>query len=409
MIGRDGRISGEMVKNLAISTLRALGIDVLDLDYSTTPTVEMYVKHAGASGGIIITASHNPAQWNALKFLNHKGEFISPELGEEIKKLAESGSLGVNYAPVDKLGQLTQVSDAIDLHIMAILEHPLVDGRVIAGAGLKVVVDCINSTGTISLPPLLDALGVEYTLINAEMNGEFAHNPEPLPEHLTQLCESVLTYEADMGISVDPDVDRLALVSEDGVFFGEEYTLVCVADYVLRHHKGPLVTNLSSSRALADLASSFGVPCYYAPVGEVHVVNEMKSRGAVLGGEGNGGIIDPTLHYGRDSLIGIALVLMHLATSGKSLSQLKAGYPAYTMVKDKIAFDPALSAQGILDKVAGHFDPETLDTRDGLKVDLPEAWVQLRKSNTEPILRIYAEAKTQDEAKALVEKVKSLI
>lgn len=409
VIGRDGRISGEIVKNLAISTLRALGIDVLDLDYSTTPTVEMYVKHAGATGGIIITASHNPAQWNALKFLNHKGEFISPELGEEIKWMAESGSMDVDYTTVDKLGRLTQVSDAIDLHIMSILEHPLVDSRVIAEAGLKVVVDCINSTGAISLPPLLDALGVEFTLINAEMNGEFAHNPEPLPEHLTQLCESVLTYEADMGISVDPDVDRLALVSEDGVFFGEEYTLVCVADYVLRHQKGPLVTNLSSSRALADLASTFGVPCFYAPVGEVHVVNEMKRRGAVLGGEGNGGIIDPTLHYGRDSLIGIALVLMHLATSGKSLSQLKAGYPAYTMVKDKIAFDPSLSAQGILDKVAGHFDPQTLDTRDGLKVDLPEAWVQLRKSNTEPILRIYAEAKNQAEAKSLVEKVKSLI
>lgn len=409
VIGRDGRISGEMVKNLAISTLRALGIDVLDLDYSTTPTVEMYVKHAGASGGIIITASHNPAQWNALKFLNHKGEFISPESGEEIKMMAESGSLEVNYAPVDKLGRLIQVSDAIELHIMAILEHPLVDARVIADAGLNVVVDCINSTGSISLPPLLDALGVEFKLINAEMTGEFAHNPEPLPEHLTQLCESVLTYEADLGISVDPDVDRLALVSEDGVFFGEEYTLVCVADYVLRHQIGPLVTNLSSSRALADLAATFGVPCYYAPVGEVHVVNEMKARGAVLGGEGNGGIIDPTLHYGRDSLIGIALVLMHLATSGKSLSQVKAGYPAYIMVKDKIAFDPALSAQGILDKVAGQFDPETLDTRDGLKVDLPDAWVQLRKSNTEPILRIYAEAKTREEAMALVEKVKGLI
>ncbi|MDZ4747769.1 MAG: phosphoglucosamine mutase [Saprospiraceae bacterium] len=409
VIGRDGRISGEIVKNLAISTLRALGIDVLDLDYSTTPTVEMYVKHAGASGGIIITASHNPVHWNALKFLNHKGEFISPESGEEIKLMAESGSLDVNYASVDNLGRLTEIADAIELHIMAILEHPLVDARVIAKAGLKVVVDCINSTGSISLPPLLDALGVEFTLINAEMTGVFAHNPEPLPENLTQLCESVLTYEADLGISVDPDVDRLALVSEDGVFFGEEYTLVCVADYVLRHQKGPLVTNLSSSRALADLAATFGVPCYYAPVGEVHVVNEMKYRGAVLGGEGNGGIIDPSLHYGRDSLIGIALVLMHLATSGKSLSELKAGYPVYIMVKDKIAFDPALSAQGILDKVAGQFDPETLDTRDGLKVDLPDAWVQLRKSNTEPILRIYAEAQTQEEAMALVEKVKGLI
>jgi phosphomannomutase len=409
VIGRDGRISGEMVKNLVISTLRAQGIDVIDLDYSTTPTVEMYVKQAGASGGIIITASHNPAEWNALKFLNAYGEFISPEAGEEIKRKAEAGSADVEYATVDKLSSVTTVTDAIEQHIMAILEHPLVDARIIADKKLKVVVDCINSTGSISIPPLLDALGVEYVIINEEVNGIFAHNPEPLPEHLTQLCTEVLSNGANLGISVDPDVDRLAFVAEDGVFFGEEYTLVCAADYVLRHQKGPLVTNLSSSRALFDLADSFGVPCFYAPVGEVHVVNEMKARGAILGGEGNGGIIDPTLHYGRDAIIGIALILMHLATSGKKLSELKASYPAYVMVKDKVAFDPSLSPQKLLDKVADHYRAESLDTRDGLKIDFPNAWVQLRKSNTEPILRIYAEAKTAGEAKALVESVKGLI
>jgi phosphomannomutase len=409
VIGRDGRISGEMVKNLVISTLQSLGIDVLDLDYSTTPTVEMYVKSAGASGGIIITASHNPAEWNALKFLNHLGEFISPEAGEEIKLVAEAGSKDISFSPADQLGKVTTVTDAIDQHIIAILEHPLIDARVIANAGLKVVVDCINSTGSISIPPLLYALGVEFVLINEELNGIFAHNPEPLPQHLTQLCASVVTHGAHLGVSIDPDVDRLALVQEDGVFFGEEYTLVCAADFVLRHRKGDLVTNLSSSRALGDLAASFGVKCYYAPVGEVHVVAEMKNREAILGGEGNGGIIDPTLHYGRDALIGLALVLMHLATSGKTLSQLRSTYPQYEMVKDKIAFDPSQSPQVLLDKVAEHFKTAQLDTRDGLKVDLPDAWVQLRKSNTEPILRIYAEGKTTDEARNLVDQVKSLI
>ncbi len=409
VIGRDGRISGEMVKTLVISTLQSMGIDVIDLDYSTTPTVEMYVRSAGASGGIIITASHNPAEWNALKFLNHHGEFISQEAGEAIKLMAESGSKDVTYAEVNDLGKITSINDAIELHIMAILEHPLVDASVVAGAGLKVVVDCINSTGSISIPPMLDALGVDYTLINDEISGRFAHNPEPLPEHLTELCEAVVKHKANLGVSVDPDVDRLALVAEDGIFFGEEYTLVCAADYVLRHNKGPLVTNLSSSRALGDLAQSFGVECFYAPVGEVHVVKEMKARGAILGGEGNGGVIDPRLHYGRDSLIGLALILMHLATSGKTLSQLKQGYPAYVMVKDKITFDPSLSPQKLLDKVAEHFSAFSLDTRDGLKVDLPEGWVQLRKSNTEPILRIYAEARTLEEARSLVDRVKELL
>ena len=409
VIGRDGRISGEMVKTLVISTLQAMGIDVLDLDYSTTPSVEMYVVSSGASGGIIITASHNPAEWNAMKFLNQLGEFISQEAGEEIKLMAESGSLEAVYAQVHQLGNIASVDDAIQMHIQAILEHPLVNGETIAGAGLKVVVDCINSTGSISIPPLLDALGVEYTLINEEISGVFAHNPEPLPEHLTYLCEAVKTYEADLGVSVDPDVDRLALVCEDGIFFGEEYTLVCAADYVLRHVKGPLVTNLSSSRALGDLAKSYGVECYYAPVGEVHVVKEMKARSAILGGEGNGGIIDPSLHYGRDALIGLALILMHLATSRKTLSELKKSYPSYVMVKDKITFDPTMSPQKLLDKVADHFKAYALDTRDGLKVDLPDAWVQLRKSNTEPILRIYAEAGTLEEARALVNSVRELL
>jgi phosphomannomutase len=271
------------------------------------------------------------------------------------------------------------------------------------------VVDCINSTGSISLPPLLDAFGVQYVLINNDLSGNFAHNPEPLPEHLTELCASVKSNGAHLGVSVDLDVGRIAKIDENGIFFGEEYTLVCAADYVLRKEKGPLVTNLSSSRALRDLAQSFGVPCYYAPVGEVHVVSEMKARQAILGGEGNGGIIDPKLHYGRDSLMGLALILMHLATSGKTLSQLKSTYPDYVMVKDKVTFDPSQSPQKLLDKVADHFKAFALDTRDGLKVDMPEGWVQLRKSNTEPILRIYAEAKTHEVARSLVDRVKELI
>src|SRR5687768_13683157 len=371
----------------------------MDLDYSTTPTVEMQVISSKASGGIIITASHNPAEWNALKFLNYEGEFISSEAGEEIKQMAESGSKTVQYANINELGKRTICSDAIEKHVDAILEHSLIDVDTISAAGLHVVVDCINSTGNISIPVLLEKLGVTYKLLNDGNYGRFVHNPEPLPEHLKELCDAVVTENANMGISVDPDVDRLALVSENGNFFGEEYTLVCVADYVLQHRKGPLVTNLSSSRALKDLAQSRGVECYYAPVGEVHVVTEMKARKAILGGEGNGGVIDPALHYGRDALMGIAYILMHLATSHKSLSQLRQGYPDYVMVKDKITFDPNQSAQALLDKVASHYQSESLDHRDGLKVDFKDSWVQLRKSNTEPILRIYAEARDLDSAK----------
>ena len=409
VVGRDGRISGEIVKGLVINTLQTMGIDVIDLDYSTTPSVEMYVIQSKSSGGIIITASHNPAEWNALKFLNHEGEFISAEAGEEIRQSAESGISDVSYVTVDQLGRKTRDIGAIDKHIDAIIGHSLIDAEVIRGAGFHAVVDCINSTGNISIPPLLERLGVTYTLLNDGNYGHFAHNPEPLPGHLTELSNAVLNEKANLGISVDPDVDRLALVSETGEFFGEEYTLVCAADYVLKHRKGNVVTNLSSSRALRDLATSRGVECYFAPVGEVHVVNEMKKRSAVLGGEGNGGVIDPQLHYGRDALIGIALILMNMASTGRSLSQLRKSYPQYEMVKDRISFDPSQSAQSLIDKVAKRYKSESLDDRDGLKVDFPSSWVQLRKSNTEPILRIYAEARTRDEARALVEEVKALL
>ncbi len=409
VVGRDGRTSGEIIKNLVTNTLQMVGIDVVDLDYSTTPSVEMYVISSKAAGGIIITASHNPSEWNALKFLNHEGEFISQEAGEEIIAMSKSGTGSVSYSPVDQLGKKTKCSDAIEKHIDAILRHPLIHVETISAAGIHAVVDCINSTGNISIPPLLEKLGVTFKLINDGNYGHFAHNPEPLPEHLKELSETVLSENAHLGISVDPDVDRLALVSEDGIFFGEEYTLVCAADFILQHRKGPLVTNLSSSRALKDLAASRGVECYYAPVGEVHVVKEMKLRNAVLGGEGNGGVIDPTLHYGRDALMGIALILMQLATSGKSLSQLKQSYPAYVMIKDKITFDPSHSAQDKIDSIAKHFQDQKLDSRDGLKVDLEDGWVHLRKSNTEPILRIYSEARTLVRARALVEEVKALL
>lgn len=409
VIGRDGRISGALVKSLAINTLQSLGIHVIDLDYSTTPSVEMYVKSSDSHGGIIITASHNPAEWNALKFLNHLGEFISQEMGEAVKQRAESREQSVIYSDAFHLGKVVAANDAIQKHVDAILAHPLIDAALIRESGFTAVADTINSTGSISIPVLLEALGVKVTLINGDITGNFAHNPEPLPEHLTELCQAVVVQKADLGISTDPDVDRLALVDEHGKFFGEEYTLVCAADFVLQNKKGPVVSNLSSSLALKDLADTYGVPCHYAPVGEVHVVKKMKEVGAVIGGEGNGGVIDPELHYGRDALIGIAMILMHMATSKKPLSQLKQKYSHYVMVKDKITFDPSKSAQALLDKVASHFSKHELNTQDGLKVVMPESWVQLRKSNTEPIIRIYSEAKSMEAAQALVREVKALL
>lgn len=409
VVGRDGRISGSMVKRLVIGTLQSMGIDVLDADLSTTPSVEVYVPFTGADGGIMITASHNPTQWNALKFFNEHGEFISASLGLEIVAAASSSVGQFNFAEVFDLGTVVRATDVIEQHIQSILNHPLIDARIIESARLKVVVDCINSTGALSMAPLLDALGVSYELINDEVNGKFAHNPEPLPEHLTQLSESVKRTKANSGISIDPDVDRLALIDENGNFFGEEYTLVCAADFVLRKKPGSVVTNLSSTLALKDLAASLGQTCYYAPVGEVHVVNQMKKVNAVLGGEGNGGVIDPALHYGRDAMIGTAMILMHMAETDLSLTQLKSRYSQYEMIKDKIQFDPSQSADLILHKVKTGLTDAQVDEQDGLKLIYNNSWVQLRKSNTEPILRIYAEAPTSEEARMLVDKVKSLL
>lgn len=409
VVGRDGRISGSMVKRLVSGTLQAMGIDVLDADLSTTPSVEMYIPLSGADGGIMITASHNPMQWNALKFFNDRGEFISEEIGKVIIETATTYPSKTIYAEVHELGSTARATDVIEQHIQAILNHPLIDARVIEQARLKFVVDCINSTGAISMAPLLDALGVSYELINEEVHGRFAHNPEPLPEHLTELSSKVIETGADGGISVDPDVDRLAFIESSGKFFGEEYTLVCAADYVLGKTPGPVVTNLSSTLALKDLANSYGQSCFYAPVGEVHVVKEMKQVMAVLGGEGNGGVIDPSLHYGRDAMVGTALILMHLAETGKSLQELKAQYVHYEMVKDKISFDPSQRADVIITKIRSLFTDNQIDEQDGLKILLSNSWVQIRKSNTEPILRIYAEARTKEEAQSLVDKVKSVL
>lgn len=412
-IGRDGRPSGEMVLALVTGTLQSLGIDVHSLNYSTTPTVEMYVKNKGLSGGIIITASHNPVEWNALKFLNNNGEFIAEKDGKAIIEMAASGVSDISFAHVNRLGKVLHIdgSNAIRDHVKAILKHPLIKARKIQQAGLKVVVDCINSTGSLAVPALLDALGVKYKLINPDFqsgNG-FAHNPEPLPGHLRELQDAVKKWKGALGVAVDPDVDRLALVMEDGGFFGEEYTLVCAADYVLRHRKGSVVSNLSSSRALADIARTHGVKYYNSKVGEVHVVSEMKKRRAVLGGEGNGGVIDPELHYGRDALMGLALVLMNMADTGKKLMELKSDYPAYEMVKDKIVIQGVPDLEERLSRISTHFAAFPKDTRDGLKIDLPDSWVQLRKSNTEPIIRIYAEARSTRSARDLINRVRNIL
>ena len=405
VLGRDARISGALVSNLVSQTLLSLGIDVLDLGLSTTPTVEMAVIDEEAGAGIICTASHNPKHWNALKFLNHKGEFISKQAGESLLQLIESGD--ITFAEVDRLGTYTAAEGYIDKHIQHILNLPWVKPAVIQEKKFKVVVDCINSTGAISIPPLLEQLGCSVILINGTPDGHFAHNPEPLPKNLGDLSAAVLEHKADLGIAVDPDVDRLALVSEDGSMFGEEYTLVAVADYVLQIEKGNTVSNLSSSRALRDVTQGYGGTYSASAVGEVNVVAKMKEVQAVIGGEGNGGIIVPQLHYGRDALAGIALILSHLATSGKSLSTLRAGYPSYHMVKDKIALSPAINLAELLERVHDRYKEEEVSTIDGVKIDFEKSWVHLRKSNTEPIIRIYAESTSEAEALQLVESIKS--
>ncbi len=404
VIGRDARISGEMVQNLVAGTLKGLGIDVVYLGLSTTPTVEMMVTEYKADGGIIITASHNPKQWNALKLLNNKGEFISAEDGKEVLDIAANEAF--NFAEVNKLGKFTVDNDAIQKHINKILALPLVDVKAIKAKKFKVVIDCVNSTGGIAVPALLKALGVEdITELYCEPNGQFPHNPEPLAENLLDLSKEVKKKNAHLGIAVDPDVDRLVMVCEDGELFGEEYTLVAVADYILKNKKGNTASNLSSTRALRDVTEKAGGKYFAAAVGEVNVVEAMKANNAVIGGEGNGGIIYPELHYGRDALVGIALFLTHLAKFGKSCSLLRAQYPNYYMSKNKIELTPEINVDEILEGIQEKYKKQPINTIDGVKIEFDKEWVHLRKSNTEPIIRIYSESTHQTTADNLAEKI----
>ncbi|MBV6652523.1 MAG: phosphoglucosamine mutase [Mameliella sp.] len=405
VIGRDGRISGPVVNALTVSTLQSLGIEVVDLGLSTTPTVEMAVTMENAGAGIVITASHNPRQWNALKFLNHKGEFISKADGEALLKIIEAGD--IEYAEVGNLGKVRHDDQYIARHVTAILELPYVDAELVKSKGFKVVVDCINSSGAIAMPPLLEALGCEVVLLNETPNGEFAHNPEPLPKHLEDLSNAVVNTNAQLGIAVDPDVDRLAFVCEDGALFGEEYTLVAVADYILQQKPGNTVSNLSSTRALRDITERHGGKYFASAVGEVNVVTEMKNRNAVIGGEGNGGIIVPDLHYGRDAMAGVAIFLTYLAKVDKKVTELKATYPLYHMIKDRIELTPAIDVDALLKELELKFKDEDYNTIDGLKIDFAEGWVHLRKSNTEPIIRVYAEGKSPEAAQEFADRMKS--
>ena len=411
VLGRDARISGDIVRQLAVATLQGLGIDVIDLGLSTTPTVELAVPLENADGGIILTASHNPKQWNALKLLNEKGEFINAQDGAEVLIIAEQDAY--TFAEVDDLGSYTKDETYIQKHVQEILDLPLVDATLIRNASFKVVVDAVNSTGGIAVPKLLEALGVECVKLYCEPTGHFPHNPEPLAEHLTEISSLVVAEKADLGIVVDPDVDRLALVNEDGSMFGEEYTLVAVADYVLSKHKGNTVSNLSSSRALRDVTEKHGGKYEAASVGEVNVVTKMKDTEAIIGGEGNGGIIYPTLHYGRDSLVGVALFLTHLAEKKMKCSELKATYPAYFMSKNKIQLTPAIDVDTLLKHMEEKYAHEKVSNIDGVKIDFNEEWIHLRKSNTEPIIRIYTESTTAEQANALAERfiaeIKSMI
>lgn len=412
VVGRDARISGEMISQLVTNTLIGLGIDVVQLGLSTTPTVEMAVPFHKANGGIILTASHNPKQWNALKLLNEKGEFISGAEGEHLLTIATTGDF--DFAEVDDLGQLTNDTTAIDRHIDTILELDDVNIPAIQAADFSIVVDAVNSTGGIAVPVLLRKLGVtKITELYCEPTGHFPHNPEPLPEHLTELSQKIQEVKADLGITVDPDVDRLALVNEDGSMFGEEYTLVAVSEYILSRRKGATVSNLSSTRALRDVTEENGCEYHASAVGEVNVVEKMKAVNAVIGGEGNGGIIYPDLHYGRDSLVGIALFLTHLAQKKMSMTALRASYPNYEMAKKKIELTPGIDVDGILQTMTKRYENEEVDTTDGVKIYIGKEWVHLRKSNTEPIIRVYTESKDSQAASDLADKIineiKSLI
>ena len=411
VIGRDARISGEMIQNLVQYTLIGLGIDVVNIGLSTTPTVEIAVPMEQADGGIILTASHNPKEWNALKLLNNKGEFIDAEDGASVLKIAQENDF--NFASVDNLGEIF-INDAyMDIHIDEVTQLPLVNTEAIKNRKFRVVVDGVNSTGGIIIPNLLKELGVEVIKLYCEPNGNFPHNPEPLKEHLSDICKKVVEEKADFGIVIDPDVDRLAFICENGEMFGEEYTLVACADYILQKNKGNVVSNLSSSLALRDIAEKHNVGYYAAAVGEVNVVTEMKRTNAVIGGEGNGGIIYPELHYGRDALVGIVLFLSLLAEKNCTVKQLRDSYPAYFMSKNKIQLTEAINPEEILKKMEKKYTNEQISTIDGLKIDFADCWVHLRKSNTEPIIRIYTEAKSQNEADNLalrfINEIKELI
>jgi phosphomannomutase len=407
-LGRDARKSGPMVNNLVITTLRSLGINVIDLGMATTPTVELAVTGTSAEGGIIITASHNPAEWNALKLLNEKGEFLSAQDGMKVLEIAASENF--NFVSNDLAGSLDLDDTWGKKHIDLILALKLVDLKVIKTAGLTVAIDCVNSVGGIILPQLLRSLGVDMVLeLNTIPDGNFAHNPEPLPENLKGISEFVVKGKADIGFVVDPDVDRLAIVCEDGTMFGEEYTLVSVSDYVLGNTPGNTVSNLSSTKALRDITSGYGCKHFSASVGEVNVVEEMKKRDAVIGGEGNGGVIYPELHYGRDALVGIALFLSHLAKRSIKCSALRKGYPHYVIAKNKLSLDPAIEFNQIINAVKDHFKGHLTDERDGLWIEHQNGWVQIRKSNTEPIMRIYAEGRTNQEADELADTVIGIV
>jgi len=404
VIGRDGRISGEMVSNLVANTLIGLGLHVVDLGLSTTPTVEMAVKFEEAAGGIILTASHNPKEWNALKLLNSKGEFISGDEGKMILKSAEKEDF--KFAHVDKLGVYTKDESLLQKHIDAVLKYELVDIEAIKSKNFKIVVDAVNSTGAIAVPALLKELGVEdIVVLNEEVNGKFAHNPEPLPEHLKDLSNAVVKHKADLGIAVDPDVDRLCFVCEDGSMFGEEYTLVAVADYILSKRKGNTVSNMSSTKALKDVTIKHGGEYFPSMVGEVNVVNKMKAVNAVIGGEGNGGIIVPDLHYGRDALIGIALFLTHLANSNRSIKQLRSTYPDYFISKNKIELTNGTNVKTIFENIKDLYKNHPINAEDGLKIEFDNDWVHLRTSNTEPIIRIYAESDYESKADNIAKKL----
>ena len=404
VIGRDGRISGEMVKRIVISTLNALGLDVVDLGLSTTPTVEMAVKFEQAAGGIILTASHNPKEWNALKLLNHEGEFINAEEGARVLLLAQNEDF--SFATVDHLGSYSENNTALQQHIEAVINYPLVDVNAIVKKDFNIVIDAINSTGAIAVPMLLKALGVnKITVLNEEINGQFAHNPEPLPQHLTQLVAEVKQKKADLGIAVDPDVDRLCFVNEDGSLFGEEYTLVAIADFILKQRPGNTVSNLSSTRALKDVTIQNGGEYFPSAVGEVNVVTKMKAVNAVIGGEGNGGIIVPDFHYGRDALIGIALYLTSLSKSDKTSKQLRSTFPDYVISKNKIELNPEVNVQSVFEKIKAKYKNQPINIEDGLKIEFGNDWVHLRTSNTEPIIRIYAESNSETTANNIAKKI----